>query len=412
MKPESFAVPDFETAILLTTGGDERIALKEGRNLYGCSPWPERNLVEFGSSTASTISEGAYRKVCSLRRKIGHGGIGEGFFGLRRQFSELFGMAERSVLFCESGTDAHRIACEMLKPDLVLMVEAGETGKGVPQALSGAKVLQVPIRDRDGKPRDPGMIDADFERLARCGARDGKRVLVVQTDVSKTGMIAPSYVLTTSLKLECVAEILVDACQFRISGKTLLACQQNGFMVALTGSKFFTGPTFSGALIFPGEPFERPVLEENFGLLLRWEAALFEMKSFLFGGRALENFFSGFAKGIAERLEKDPAFSPVPVPVIDRSALATEKSWDSIASVFPFLLRKKGRFLDRDEALSVHSGMRRHHFTLGQPVFLGKGAALRISSSARLALEGDADAVLHLAMKALDRAAWLASDLG
>ena len=45
MKPESFAMPDFETAMLLATGGDERIALKEGRNLYGCSPWPERDLV-------------------------------------------------------------------------------------------------------------------------------------------------------------------------------------------------------------------------------------------------------------------------------------------------------------------------------------------------------------------------------
>ncbi|NNM82995.1 MAG: hypothetical protein HKL98_10395 [Burkholderiales bacterium] len=412
MKPESFAMPDFETAMLLATGGDERIALKEGRNLYGCSPWPERDLVEFGSSTASTISEGAYRKVCSLRKRIGHDRVGAAFFELRSQFADLFGMAERSVLFCESGTDAHRIACEMLKPDLVLMVEAGETGKGVPLALSGAKVLQVPIRDPDGRPRDPGLIDADFARLAREGAKDGKRVLLVQTDVSKTGMIAPSYSLTTSLKTGRIAEILVDACQFRISGKTLLACRQRGFMVALTGSKFFTGPTFSGALVFPDEPFDAPVLEENFGLLLRWEAALFEMKAFLFREQGHEDFFAGFAKGIAERLEADPAFFPVPVPAIDRSALAAEKSWDSIASVFPFMLRKKGRFLGREEALAVHSGMRRQRFVLGQPVYPGTGAALRISSSARLALLGGADEILHLAMQALDKAAWLASDLG
>jgi selenocysteine lyase/cysteine desulfurase len=52
-------------------------------------------------------------------------------------------------------------------------------------------------------------------------------------------------------------EVLIDACQFRIAPATLAAYLAQGFLVAITGSKFLGGPTFSGALLVPPQAAER-----------------------------------------------------------------------------------------------------------------------------------------------------------
>ncbi len=122
-------------------------------------------------------------------------------------------------------------------------------------------------------------------------------------------MIAPSYVCTAVLQqvLGGQLDVLIDACQFRIAPATLRACLARGYSVALTGSKFVGGPSFSSVLMIPAgtaeqfrkRPFPRKlatrlrrdwpdcwpvqdVLETcwNFGLLLRWDAALCELRAF------------------------------------------------------------------------------------------------------------------------------------
>jgi len=66
----------------------------------------------------------------------------------------------------------------------------------------------------------------------------GRRVLLIVTDVSKTGLIIPSL----AAPWPCVGaiahqiDILIDACQFRLSPKTLRAYLQRGLLVAMTGS--------------------------------------------------------------------------------------------------------------------------------------------------------------------------------
>jgi len=56
-------------------------------------------------------------------------------------------------------------------------------------------------------------------------------------------------------------------------------------MLCITGSKFFGGPAFSGALLVPAKVARKsgrfPMEEApNFGLLLRWEAALASLRAF------------------------------------------------------------------------------------------------------------------------------------
>jgi hypothetical protein len=298
-------------------------------------------------------------------------------------------------------------------------------------------------------------------------AAAGRRVLLTLVDVSKSGLIAPSPGCVAALqeRLPESVEVLVDACQFRIAPATLRAYLQRGFMVALTGSKFLTGPSFSGVLLVPESVATRlrgrqlpPALRAycsraewpggweaagllddvaNFGLLLRWEAALQELRAFHALPQAqVARFLQDFAQAIQQRLGSDPLFEPLPVPQIDRRPLIEAASWDHIQSIFPFLLyhpaTPAGRApLTRAETVWVYRLLQaemdipgavvdvaRLRFQLGQPVACGSRdgvpvSALRLCASARLVVEAlaedgrNASAVIEKALAALDKAALL-----
>ena len=46
-------------------------------------------------------------------------------------------------------------------------------------------------------------------------------------------------------------QVVVDACQMRLGRPRLKKYLDRGYLVIVTGSKFFTGPAFSGALLVP-----------------------------------------------------------------------------------------------------------------------------------------------------------------
>ncbi len=457
-----------DTATLLAEGGDARIAIKSGRNEYGCTVLPDPGLLEFGSSTASTISEAAFDAADALRERLNEGADCKGEFDrIRREFSERCELDGNTVLFAPSGTDVHLIASQLTAPHLVVMAQASETGRGVPDALSrrhfssgqahGKRPVKgvpladgaltalscIDVRDAQGHPIDSDRIDEEFAESVALGLAGGKKVLLVLTDVSKTGMIVPSIACALRLKAQYgeTLEVLVDACQFRMAPSTLNAYLQKGFMVAVTGSKFLTGPTFSGALVIPGcVGLKRPNAElvlyasshewqgdpgvgDNVGLLLRWEAAMTELRAFQsVPAFEVARFLQDFSKAVTARLEEDPRFVPIAVPEIDRSALCPAASWDNIQTIFPFRLNMKGKMLEMHEAKIVHEMLRQDlsalssheaasmRCTLGQPVASG---ALRICSSARLVVEGvkKGNAAIDRALAALDKLA-VALDLG
>jgi hypothetical protein len=491
------------TTELLTRGGDARIVLdpSRGLNKYGCAPLPDPDLAGFGSSTASTISTTGFAAAVRLSDRLAQAAGHESASLVyareldrqRAELADLCGVADLpdlEIVFAASGTDIHLLAAQLAAgerraPLLAVMMEAAETGSGVPAALGGrhfsactalgervvdgagvdaaaaVEVAVVPIRDVDGTPRPTKLVDGEVETRVAEAARAGRPVLLTLVDVSKTGMIAPSPGCALALRRRFPEGIivLVDACQFRLRRASLRAYLEHGFMVALTGSKFLTGPTFSGALLVPRtlarrlrrQPFS-PALgaysakadwprgwtaarslpdAANDGLLLRWEAALDELRAF----RSIPDhetaaLLSRFADAVSTRLATDPAFDPLPVPALDRRPLVDAGGWDEIPTIFPFLLRSADRrLLPREETARVYAAMAESKITaagapaaaalrcqIGQPVSCGTRegvavSALRLCASARLAVEAasgaGADGIIARAMTALDKAAWL-----
>lgn len=387
--------------VLLVSGGDERIALDPvtGLNQYRCSSHPDPDLLAFGSSTASVISKASFAAVCSLHQRLQEAlkyATPEVVYAreMARVRSELLSDVadlDVSLLFASSGTDAHALAARLSSCDRVVMVEAGETGSGVVGAL-GVPVDTVKLRAENGMPRSLADIDAEVTALVEQSA--GQRILLVMADQSKTGMLAPS--VDCVAKLHGLAQVLVDACQFRLAPATLRAYLAQGFMVALTGSKFLTGPAFSAALLLPaGDAVQiEPV---NFGLLLRWEAALVELRRF----RAVPeseiiHIFQEFADSIRNMLMSDPHFGYLPVP--QRPALSAERHWDQYQSVFsfvPYRRNAEGGYAPltssqtRQLYLELQSDGSSMRCQLGQPVPCGMRdgiavSALRLCLSARL----------------------------
>ncbi|MBV9512368.1 MAG: hypothetical protein JO303_19020, partial [Caulobacteraceae bacterium] len=381
-----------------------------------------------------------------------------------------------------SGTDAHLIAAELFAgpsaaPTLCIDVEPEETGSGVPRALagrhfSGWTALGSPVvegaaassggtefaalaaREPDGTLRADAEVEAGLDALVHQAARAGRRALLTVADVSKTGLISPGLdaVLAVRRRYAGVLEVMVDACQFRLSPASLKAYLDLGFLVAVTGSKFLCGPTFSAALLvperlaealrkrlprsglraysaaaeWPADWIARAALTEaaNFGLLLRWEAALAELRTF----RALPDaasraFAAGFAEAVQGRLAADPAFELLPIRPPDRRAIgAADDGWDAFPTIFPFLLRHTegphdGGFLSvaatRDVYRSLISAP--SPVMLGQPVACGERrgrpiSALRLCNSARLMVDGAADGegVIARTLGALDAVAAVA----
>jgi hypothetical protein len=309
----------------------------------------------------------------------------------------------------------------------------------------------VASRGACGELRPGADIEAELDAIVLAAATAGGRALLTVADVSKTGLISPGLdvVLALARRFPRTLEVLIDACQFRLAPDSLKAYLAQGFMVAVTGSKFLTGPTFSGALFVPeavGERLKSRLLPPglraysaradwpadwvagaamtdaaNFGLLLRWEAALAELSAFRALPQAeVEAFVRSFARVVRQRIANDPVLEALPTRRLDRGAIGAFTGWDRTASVFPFLLRHTGAgrsgYLSLAETEAVYRSLAgAGRARLGQPVLCGTrdGApisALRLCNSARLITEalspgGDAAAVIARAIGVLDRAA-------
>jgi hypothetical protein len=507
----SFELPT--TGQLLTEGGDRRITLDPGQicNKYGCAPRPDPEIAAFGSSTASTISLRGFAAADRLRSRLiaaaswekGAVTYGRELDRLRIELADLCGIGDLAgleIVFAASGTDLHLLASQLAggtvaAPLRSIMVDPRETGSGVAGALAGrhfstlaalgsevregatlgsgstSEIAAIALRDADGGLRTASAIEGEIDEIATATAARGHRVLLTVVDVSKTGIIAPrpAYAAALAKRLPQAVEILIDACQFRLAPTTVRAYLEHGFMVAVTGSKFLTGPAFAGALLIPAGVARRLRLRrlppglrcysaqaewprgwaaataladvENYGLLLRWEAALEELRAFrAIPDAAIAEFAATFGRAVTARLTSDPAFEPLAPPPLDRLDTTPAAGWDQVQTIFPFLLRhvagpRAGRAFTHEEVNATYRWLRRDaraivddpaddalasvHCELGQPVPCGTrdGAAasvLRICNSARLIVEAiqggatAADAVIERALATLDKTALIA----
>jgi hypothetical protein len=500
------------TAELLTHGGDGRIACgSRGSNRYGCSVFPEPDLLAFGSCTASTISPAGFKAADALRDQLKDAALFETapvtyereLDRLRRELSALCGLedvAGLETVFAASGTDLHLFASQLMveahaPAPLIVRVEAAETGRGVPDALAGhhfsdssalgdsvtpnspldcgrpVDVLEVKCRTHEGNLRPTQVVDAEVEQATLQAVKAGRRVLITLVDVSKTGLLAPSPACASALQRRFpeLVEVFVDACQFRLAPSTLKAYLDHDFLVAVTGSKFVTGPTFCGALFVPKKSARRLKTRtfphalrsystradwprdwaaraslrnvENYGLLLRWEAALAELRAFReLSDIAVRDFLELFARAVTDHIADLPVLELLPTPAPDRGPIASATNWDQLPTIFSFVLSHRSSsgkqvWLNPDETKRIHELLRENlgnlashpsaaHLSarcqVGQPVVCGMRdgvpvSALRLCASTRLIVaaisaggRGTA-AVIAEALAVLDKAAFLAS---
>jgi len=504
---------DLSTEQLLLAGGDARLAVDHvtGLNKYGCASQPDVSLAAFGSSTGSTISEHGYAAAHNLHKRLLEldSDLSESDLyhheleRIRHELNRLNGIDYHhagATIFAASGTDLHLICSQLLadsrpgQPPLhIIMMDACETGSGVAPAvrgqhfsgnaalggkvvametLAGANpvvVSSIALRNSDGSKRTLDEIDAETEQLIQASLADGQRVLLIMIDVSKTGLIAPAphYVAALRQRYPDQVDVLVDACQFRLSGATLNAYLQKGCMVAMTGSKFLTGPVFSGVLQIPSRLVPRLSQKKlpasmadysaraewpqhwqavhalsdqvNWGLLLRLEAALAELRAF----RAIPEtrvsaFLERFCAAVQQALQTSPHFLLMAESRLDRSPICSRTSWDQIPTIFPFLLlHQSGQPLTRAQTQQIYQQLQfalplssagnlspaiaALRCQLGQPVLCGTHAgtdvsALRLCASSRLIVEAcknqnaEADTEEHViqrAMQVLEKASSL-----
>ena len=287
----------FPVERILVRGGDSRLTIdpRTGCNRYGVPPRPRPEAVHFSSSTASAVTDYGFLFCDLLRRDLMaaiRGGqctecelkaqvvdaIGGGIldlFGLDGSISDL--------AVTPSGTDAELLAVLVARcgaqgrPLVNVLIAPEESGSGVPVAASGCyfddvaatgvhvargtpvwpdadiATRAIPVRDRDGTALARDRVNREFLAVSRTALQESNHLLVHVLLSSKTDLYAPDLEAVAELVAEAPerVDVVVDACQLRADFASLGALVRRGWMVQLSGSKFLTGPPFSGALVVP-----------------------------------------------------------------------------------------------------------------------------------------------------------------
>ena len=354
MADPEISLLDLPTAVLMSAGGDERITLDEqsGLNSYGCAPEPIR-AISYSSSTASSISAAAYAHAHAvhhqLRLAVAAGESEDAAYtrflrNARTRIRKVYGLtADVDIAFGASGTDLEYLALALaLQSGQVvtnIVVEVDEVGSGCLYSQAGqyfaartalglevdkgahlpgfgAELIAVETlktRTEDGPVRSVDAYAAMLLEAAGAVIAAGGRPLVHIIHRSKTGIVTPSLAAIDKLLAAHgdAVDLVVDACQGRISPDAIAAYLSRGASIFLTGSKFIGGPPFSAWALLPAKLSARmksgmiapaglahffargdmptgwsrtdgllPALT-NFGLLLRLEAGLFELERLL-----------------------------------------------------------------------------------------------------------------------------------
>ncbi|MEM9455017.1 MAG: hypothetical protein AAGF11_12620 [Myxococcota bacterium] len=401
---------------LLVSGGDGRIWVhpQSGLNKYGCAP-RLRDAIAFGSCTASSPTElglrGARRYLERLRIAARAG-------GQEAVDAEAEALLEESrawllhelrlepsrvrVAFCPSGTDAEFLALALARasssaPIVNIIAGPSEVGGGTIDAAAGryfdpsvpaggervvgepidaelsasVRIRTIALRTAEGVMREPEVMDAVAVRQVEEALADDARVMLHVVAHSKTGAHAPS--------LECVATlrerfgeritVMIDAAQGRLSRRGLNEAIAEGYLVEFTGSKFYGGLPFSGALFVPPELWpERtgitalsPGLSDfscapelprdwielraslpaapNLGLVLRWGAALAQIEAYYkTEADSRLAILRTWEAEVPKLLGASPHVSLFPVePVLDPDI---HRLLESKTTVFPFFVRR------------------------------------------------------------------------
>ena len=423
---ENLAKP---TEYLLMSGGDLRLNIDEIHllNKYGCRPFPRPDAFTFASSTASSVSNFAFDKTDKVRSILIRNSLKNGFKNTTIEFSELlknnlrkiFKLNEEcEIIFSPSGTDSSlQIAAitQIISDKEIthILVASDETGSGVAAALKGChfenttalnypikkgdkiegfrdvEVIKIPFRDENGILKSVKQLDEEVLN-AVCKTKDQGRHVVLHTmDQSKLGCQAPSDELIKKLNtLEDLSiQIIVDGSQLRLDPKDIQNYLNKGYIVTITGSKFFTGPPYCGALILPKNvnklihsvkntlpkgltqyynksdwPSSWVCSNElsdgyNYGSYMRWNAAVVEMDRYyktpiLYRNMGIEMFCNFVDESIKEATFLAPIYDD---ETRTKSYSSKEFGIRNIRTIFPFFIFKDNEVLSVDKVKKLYT---------------------------------------------------------
>ncbi|AQS87988.1 hypothetical protein AA101099_1430 [Neoasaia chiangmaiensis NBRC 101099] len=400
------------TESLMAEGGDARLKVdpQTGLNRYGCSHRPRPWAITFASSTASSLSERGFGGAENARRTMVAALLHDTppddarqniVQAARRGIARCYSLDNpEQVLLAASGTDCELAVLAIAashadgRPITNILVAPDETGSGVPLAAAGrhfaadaanghsvgkgqlidgfpqdTRLIGIPIRQDDGTPRSLAEIDAECIASIAQEIAQGRHVVLHQLDMSKTGLIGPSAACLHTLQARHAhhLDIVVDACQARLEPTRIRDMVARGIMVMITGSKFFTGPPFCGAVLLPpaivtqlahatlpaglrayAHRGEWPRLHPNhplddganLGLALRWHAALAEMNALAAcPPDHIRTTLQRFLDAGRTAIDNHPDLTLLEPPKLDRPPIDGRPVWDDVPTILSFLIR-------------------------------------------------------------------------
>ncbi|MEA3015962.1 MAG: hypothetical protein QOI38_684 [Sphingomonadales bacterium] len=428
-----------------------------GLNRYYSAPRPSA-VTAYASSTANDISAAAFAHVeaalAALGGTLDERAYAERLDDLRGRIRDAYSLAAGvAIVFSPSGTDLEYVglaAVEGRGPagthNILLGADevgsgcihsaygryfAEETALGVPvrpgEPVPGfgdtrVEMIDIPVRDPEGRPRPSAEIARRMDEAIAGARAAGRHVLVHAVHGSKTGLILPSPDDLDALAARhgAAATVLVDACQARITAAAVADYLARGAIVFVTGSKFMGGPPFSGFALVPATLAQaaRPLPEglatifrraewpagwpgaerlpdsANPGLLLRLEAAIFELERFQrLAPETVERVVLCFHAAVrAEIIEPTAARRVAPYPPGEREEADTHPIEMRTLSTLD-LTGLGGGAATFEDATRWHKALLAHGVRLGQPVKCvklpdgGWGATLRVALAMPLLVE-------------------------
>ena len=237
--------------------------------------------------------------------------------------------------------------------------------------------VEIPLRDAEGRALAHEIVDGTVRKLATEHLAAGAQVLIHAMNHSKLGASGPSVALLQELKKKHgdKIQIIIDACQMRVEMEELRDYLLRDFPVIITGSKYFTGPPLSGAVLVSRKTVERaaaagrdfpagfhaycarfdfpdtlrgllaqPTRDFNLGSYLRWAAALAEIKRyFRIPPSERRKGLEQFSRGIRELFRSHPSIELQD----ERKPASPVGEFQNRQMIFPF-------FLVRHEADGAH----------------------------------------------------------
>ncbi len=422
---ENLAKP---TEYLLMAGGDLRLNIDEFQllNKYGCRPFPRPEAYTFASSTATSVSNYAFDKTDKARSILIQNCLKKGLKNATIDFSELLKNNLRralkikddcQIIFSPSGTDSSlqigAITQIMTDKEIThVLVASDETGSGIATALNGrhfenttalnypvkqgdkiegfrdVDLIKVPFRDENGQLKSSSTLDTEiFDAISKTNEL-GRHVVLHAMDQSKLGYQSPSEEMIGNLNTldNLSIQIIVDGSQLRLDPIDIRQYLNKGYIVTITGSKYFTGPPYAGALIVPKSvstsinsvkntipkgltnyynhsdwPTSWYCSKDlsdgfNYGSYMRWNAAIVEMDRYfktpiLYRNLGIEMFCNFVEDSIKEATFLEPLFGDE----TKINTYNTEKfGLRNIRTIFPFFILKNNEALAVDAVKKLY----------------------------------------------------------